>query len=50
MFLQTFERKQLRDVSEDKLHHDGLDPDLHEGCGTVESRRLDVLGPYHARK
>ncbi len=35
--------KQLRDVCKDELHHDGLNPDLHEGCCTVKPRRLNVL-------
>lgn len=37
--------KQLRDVCEDELHHDGLNSDLHEGRCTVKPRRLDVLRP-----
>lgn len=45
----TFFWKQLRDVCEDELHHDGLDPDLHEGRCTVKPRRLDVLRPEHVR-
>lgn len=43
----TLFRKQLRDVCEDELHYNGLNPDLHEGCCTVKPSRLNVLWPEH---
>lgn len=48
VWVLTFSRKQLRDVSEDELHHNGLHSDFHEGRCAVEPRRLNVLGSERA--
>lgn len=37
--------EELVHVCEDKLNHDGLHTDLHEGCCPVEARGLYVLRP-----
>lgn len=42
--------KELFYMSENKLHHNGLDAHLHEGRGAVEAGRLDVLGSEKKRK
>lgn len=43
----TWFRKKLRDMCEDELHHNGLNPDLLKDCGTVKPRYLDILWPEH---